>query len=86
MAHGPVNKAWFIQVTPSWLIKVNETQYNNAIEYYTDKVVTVVIGQRTDRTLYLCDVDTDNLKKTGFTQKGKRVWGKLSEIDYDFTE
>lgn len=86
MAHGPVNKAWFIQMTPDWIIKVNETQYNNAIAYHENHIVTVVIGQRTDRTLHLETVNTEELKKNGFTQKGKRVWGKLSEVDYDFSE
>ena len=86
MAHGPVNRAWYIQITPDWCIKVNETQYKNAIDYYTDRPITVVIGQRTDRTLYLCDISADELQKAGFTQKGNRVWGMLSEIDYDFSE
>ena len=86
MAHGPVNRAWFVQITPTWCIKVNEQQYKEAIDYYTDRPITIVIGQRTDRTLYLCDVSPDELQKAGYTQKGNRVWGMLSEIDYDFSE
>lgn len=85
MAAAPVNRAWFVQITPNWTVKTSEAQYQEAIDYWKEKVVTVEIAKRTDRTLRLCDISPETLTKAGFSKKEGRVWGKVSEQDYDFS-
>ena len=85
MAHGPVNRAWAVALSQSLIFKINESQYNEIRQSHPDNVITVEIGEKTTRTVYLWDVPVDSLIKDGYELKSTGVYGKLSKKDYDFS-
>ena len=85
MAHGPVNRVWAVALSRSLIFKINESQYDEIRQSHPKSVITVEIGEKTTRTVYLWDIPTDELTKDGYELKDTGVYGKLSKKDYDFT-
>lgn len=85
MAHGPVNKAWFVRITGQLVYKIPESQYNAIKEEHPDKPVSVLIGDRTDRTIHFEKDAIECLIAEGFELKDNGVYGKLSSVTFDFS-
>lgn len=85
MAHGPVNKAWFVRLTAQFVYKIPESQYNAIKDEHPDKPVSVLIGERTDRTIHFEKDAIDGLINDGYELKDNGVYGKLSNITFDFS-
>ena len=85
MAHGPVNKAWFVRLTDKLIYKIHENQYNEIRENHPELVVSVLISDRTDRTVHFDKNAVDNLLADGYELKENGVYGKLSKQTFDFS-
>ncbi len=85
MAHGPVNKAWFIRLSEHTTFKVNETAYNDVKDTHPDAIVSVLIGARTDKCVHLWDGAKALLESEGYEHKNGRIYGKRTEED-EFSE
>ena len=84
MAHGPVNKAWYLSPVEGMRYKIPESDYQTIRTKAIGPVIGVEIGQRTDRTVYLWDAK-EFLESNGYELKESGVFGKLSGVDYDFS-
>ena len=85
MAHGPVNRIWAVALSRTLIFKINESQYADIKQAHPDSLITVEIGEKTTRTVYLWDIPVEELTKDGFELKSKGVYGRLSKKDYDFS-
>lgn len=84
MAHGPVNKAWYLSPVEGVTYKIPQSDYETIRTKSKNPIIGVVIGQRTDRTVYLWDAK-ETLESNGYELKDNGIYGKLSGIDYDFS-
>ena len=84
MAHGPVNKAWYVRLADNVIFKINESAYDNIREAHPDAIISVLIGDRTDRTVHLWDGATDELIHDGYEHKNGNIYGKMDK-EYEFS-
>ena len=84
MAHGPVNKAWYLSPVEGMRYKIPESDYQTIRTKAKNPVIGVEIGNRTDRTVYLWGAK-EFLESRGYELKENGVFGKLSGVDYDFS-
>ena len=85
MAHGPVNRSWYVSLAPNVTFKVSESAYNAVKDYHTTKPVAVCIGDKTIKTVYLWEAG-DVLIKDGYEAKNGRVYGKMAISEPEFDE
>lgn len=84
MAHGPVNKAWFVKIASNVTFKVNESVYETVKNEHPNAPISVLIGSRTDRCVHLWDGAIDELTANGYEHKNGNVYGKMT-MEYEFT-
>lgn len=84
MAHGPVNKVWFVKLANNCIFKINETDYDKIRNEHPDAIISVLIGEKTIRCIHLWDGAVDELIKDGFEQKNGNIYGKMSG-QFEFT-
>ena len=84
MAHGPVNKAWYVKLATNVTFKVNESAYEQIKTAHPDAIISVLIGSRTDRCIHLWDGAIDELIADGSEHKNGNIYGKMT-MEYEFT-
>ena len=84
MAHGPVNKAWFVKIASNVTFKVNESVYEDVKNEHPNAPISVLIGSRTDRCVHLWDGAIDELTANGYEHKNGNIYGKMT-MEYEFT-
>ena len=84
MAHGPVNKAWYVRLADGVTFKINEDTYDKIRDEHPDAIISVLVGSRTDRCIHLWDGAVETLKDEGYEHKNGNVYGKMT-VEFEFT-
>lgn len=84
MAHGPVNKVWFVKLASDCLFKISETDYDKIRNEHPDAIISVLIGDKTIRCVHLWNGATAELIEDGYELKNNNIYGKMSG-QFEFT-
>ena len=85
MAHGPVNRAWYVALTTNLKFKIGEGDYTTLKTAYPNNEIGVHVHTRTDRTIYLYPAK-EELESQGYEHKEGRIWGKDERSELEFSE